>query len=270
MKIRIMIDRKVFAKLFSQRLGLALQYQGVPSFAYKIGPYTVCRDDTLAVEDAMADKEVLREMTDRDFLDGAWDENAQVLRIGFPLGMHTGRTLTNLVRLIAFRSLLINHAIGFSGFEITKELLDALEEEQPGNTDEFVQILRRDEVGRQRGFAIEGDRVFLQGFPDTQEPDKTKAFMNLASMMNAMAIRQKRINRDAVKHENEKYIFRIWLIRLGMEGNEYKTDRKILLSKLNGDAAFRTKEQRDEFYERMRVKRTVVETQRGGRNDTEG
>src|SRR5665648_1054759 len=39
---------------------------------------------------------------------------------------------------------------------------------------------------------------------------------------------------------NDKYSLRVWLIRLGFVGSEYKMDRKILLSKLTGDGAFRT------------------------------
>ena len=38
---------------------------------------------------------------------------------------------------------------------------------------------------------------------------------------------------------NDKYSLRVWLIRLGFVGSEYKIDRKILLSKLTGDGAFR-------------------------------
>ena len=41
-------------------------------------------------------------------------------------------------------------------------------------------------------------------------------------------------------HQNEKYAFRCFLLRLGFIGDEFKADRKILLSKLDGSAAFKS------------------------------
>ena len=41
------------------------------------------------------------------------------------------------------------------------------------------------------------------------------------------------------KTENEKYAFRCFLLRLGFIGTEYKKQRKILLSRLNGSSAFK-------------------------------
>ena len=39
--------------------------------------------------------------------------------------------------------------------------------------------------------------------------------------------------------DNEKYAFRCFLLRLGFIGEEYKTERKILLKNLSGSSAFR-------------------------------
>ena len=48
------------------------------------------------------------------------------------------------------------------------------------------------------------------------------------------------INKEKTEaKENEKYAFRCLLVRLGFIGDEFKADRKILLSKLNGSAAFK-------------------------------
>ena len=54
-----------------------------------------------------------------------------------------------------------------------------------------------------------------------------------------MAINQKRVNVSERIVENEKYAFRCFLLRLGFIGVDYKTHRKILLSKLTGSSAFR-------------------------------
>ena len=39
--------------------------------------------------------------------------------------------------------------------------------------------------------------------------------------------------------ENEKYAFRCFLLRLGFIGDEYKKERKVLLSNLSGSGAFK-------------------------------
>ena len=54
-----------------------------------------------------------------------------------------------------------------------------------------------------------------------------------------MAIRQKRINQTKKEIVNEKYEFRCFLLRLGMIGDEFKAERKILLKNLTGSSAFR-------------------------------
>jgi hypothetical protein len=93
------------------------------------------------------------------------------------------------------------------------------------------------------GLEFTETKVCFTGFPQTSNPDEIKAFTQLASMMNQSALAQKRILAKEVKEENEKYAFRIWLIRLGMNGDQYKTSRKVLLRNLSGHAAFRTQDQ---------------------------
>ena len=43
--------RKALVKTISQAIGAEVQFQGVPSLAYRIGPFTVTRDGTLIPED---------------------------------------------------------------------------------------------------------------------------------------------------------------------------------------------------------------------------
>ena len=47
--------------------------------------------------------------------------------------------------------------------------------------------------------------------------------------------------------ENEKFSFRIWLIRLGWKGNDNKKERNILYKKLSGNTAFCTQESKDRW-----------------------
>jgi hypothetical protein len=54
-----------------------------------------------------------------------------------------------------------------------------------------------------------------------------------------MARNQKRISAKEKEVDNEKYAFRCFLLRLGFIGDEFKTDRKILLRNLSGSTAFK-------------------------------
>ena len=73
--------------------------------------------------------------------------------------------------------------------------------------------------------------------------------------MNKMAKEQKRIVPKEIAEPNEKYAFRIWLIRLGMNGEGCKTDRKILLQNLSGHTAFRTEADKEKWIARQNAKK---------------
>lgn len=99
---------------------------------------------------------------------------------------------------------------------------------------------------------IEEDRITFAGFPLTDDPKRTKAFMQLVSLMNRMAKEQKHTLARPVTAENEKYSFRIWLISLGMKGEEYAQTRKVLLAPFSGNAAFKDEAMQNHWKSRRR------------------
>ena len=54
--------------------------------------------------------------------------------------------------------------------------------------------------------------------------------------------------------ESEKYAFRCFLLRLGFIGNDYKPQRKILMRRLSGSAAFPNREKADAFNAAQKAK----------------
>ncbi len=76
--------------------------------------------------------------------------------------------------------------------------------------------------------------------------------------MNKQAIAQQRIQAKAVGAENEKYAMRIWLLRLGMNGPEYKEERRILMRNLSGNSAFRTEEEKARWQQKQNEKRDAL------------
>lgn len=93
------------------------------------------------------------------------------------------------------------------------------------------------------------------GFPETASGNSRRAFIQLADLMNRLSVEQDRVIPKTVDEGNEKFSFRIWILSLGMKGDEYRIARKVLLAPLSGNTAFRTPEIEARFRENQRAKR---------------
>ena len=257
-------DRKKLIKKVGEMTGIEPVYLQPPTYAYQIGDYTVDRDGNLTVEDGKADVTMLMRLMGEGFLkettigtDGGEVTPVQV-NIELPLSGHTGGTLRNLINLIHSRASLINKATG-SAFFIDRGITDLLADD--GNivaVDVLKKVVRdyeNEHKGSVKGFELTSDRICFTGFPEYSDNLTLKAWMDLASLMNKQALEQKRIQAKTVSEENEKYSFRIWLIRLGMNGDEYKRTRKLLMKNLSGHSAFRTEEEIGRAKEKAQKKR---------------
>ena len=69
--------------------------------------------------------------------------------------------------------------------------------------------------------------------------DEVAAYAHLIGALCAAAKEQKRVTAREKDVENEKFAFRVFLIRLGFVGDEYKDARRILLKNLSGNSAFK-------------------------------
>ena len=82
--------------------------------------------------------------------------------------------------------------------------------------------------------------VTFPWFQSECSAEEVKAYTHFVTALCEMAKKQTRVNSTEKSVENEKYAFRCFLLRLGFIGPEYKTERKILLSKLSGSSAFKS------------------------------
>ena len=183
------------------------------------------------------------------------------LELAFPTSQHNGVSLRNLVNLIYSRGRLISKATG-GHFHVETDLVETLRDDSCTYTvANFIEALKSYEA--QCGTAMEGlviteEKVSFTGFPTASDYDHLTAFGHLAILMNQQAISQKRIQAKDVNDENEKYALRTWLLRLGMNGPDFKETRKILMEKLSGHAAFRTDEEAQKFLAREKAKRNAL------------
>ena len=183
------------------------------------------------------------------------------LELAFPVSQHNGVTLRNLVNLLFSRGKLIGKATG-GHFHVEEGLVEKLKDDScTFAIMNFINAVSDYEA--EHGAALEGlkittEKVIFTGFPTAPDHEHLTAFAQLAVLMNQQAISQKRIQAKDVNDENEKYALRTWLLRLGMNGPDFKETRKILMENLSGHAAFRTDEEAQKFLAREKAKRDAL------------
>ena len=170
-------------------------------------------------------------------------------------------SLRNLINLLYTRAGLLNRALG-TAFRVDEGLVNALQDDACVLTfDRFFETVETYENRSGKavnGLVVEPDRLTFSTLPETDDPAVLRTFTTLCAMMNKQAITQQRIQAKAVGTENEKYAMRIWLLRLGMNGPEYKEERRILMRNLSGHCAFRTDDDRLRWQAKQNEKRDAL------------
>ncbi len=279
-------DRKDLVRRLEELTGLTANYTYVPRCAYEIGAFTVERDCSLTVgEDAdeniietlLAEEMIVEavDSTDDDAIDedatdegdddendgdeDSTDEYPLELSVSVPLADHTVQTLKNLICTIYSRGALLSKATG-GEFFADKTLTDALDAHEFHSVPELIAFIREwEETNPElKGIRFDDDELILDGFGETSDAEHEKAFTDLATAISMLALTQKRVQAKEVDDSNEKYTMRIWLVRIGFGGAEYKTDRKILMENLSGHSAFRNDEEKAKWTERQKAKRDAA------------
>lgn len=181
--------------------------------------------------------------------------------IPVPIGNHNGLSFRNLVNLIYSRGGLISKATG-GELRVDEELVERLKDDTCTFTRQnFLGALaeyEQDHGAGLHGIRITEDEIIFTGFGVAADIDHLTAYGQLALLMSEQAIRQKRIQAKHVDDSNEKYALRIWLIRIGMGGDEFKKARKILMENLDGHTAFRTQAEADKAKAKALQKREAL------------
>ena len=120
---------------------------------------------------------------------------------------------------------------------------------------------QRDHYDDSRYHCLNLHSVFQKGtvefrlFNGTTHAGKIKAYIQLCLAIGAQALNQTSASRRKTQTTNEKYTFRTWLLRLGLNGDEFKTARLHLLKHLDGCIAWKDPAQAEAQKERLRLKR---------------
>ena len=274
-------NRKVLVARLTELTGAEAVYTRVPRCAYEVGRFTVERDGSLTVEDE-ADETIIATLTAEGLIGEAIEEVTEETaedvteetaeetapenteteplsfpldaKISFPLAQHTAATLTNLINMIYSRGALLSKATS-GEFRVSKSLVDDLADCRFIRAQDVAAFMKEQGNDDLAGLAFDEEKVTFTGFRAVPDAEHFQTFMKLAAAMNKMAITQKRVQAKKVDDSNEKYAFRIWLLRLGMTGEEYSADRKRLLENLTGHTAFRNEGERERWTARQKEKR---------------
>jgi hypothetical protein len=184
-----------------------------------------------------------------------------------PITGHTVQSLLNLICMIHSRGPLLSKSTD-GEFSADKTLIDALGSTTFRDIHELIAYIREwDETNPPlTGITLDSETITFDGFGEAPDADYVQTYMRLAAAMNQMALTQKRVQAKDVDDSNEKYAFRIWAIRLGLNGPEYKDDRKRLLANLSGHVAFRNDAERERWEAKQKAKREAL---KNAENDEE-
>lgn len=212
-------SRKAMVVAIERELGCRAKYLGVPSCAYEIGRFTVGKngelefDDTIGIAETapiidacvmaagVSPAEWESNATSEDETDSTENENPG-LTVTIPLDKVS---VGNLTSLLEAKGELIKRALGITDLR----------------------------------FATDQENISFPWFEEVT-PDEAFAYTKFIAALCEMSKKQKRVTAKPKENENEKYAFRCFLLRLGFIGDEFKADRKILLSRLDGSSAFKS------------------------------
>ena len=281
-------NRKVLVARLTELTGAEAVYTRVPRCAYEVGGFTVEKDGSLTVDDG-ADEEVIATLTAEGLIGEAIEEVTEETaedvteetaeetapenteteplsfpldaQISFPLAQHTAATLTNLINMIYSRGALLSKATS-GEFRVSKSLVDDLADCRFIRAQDVAAFMKEQGNDDLAGLAFDEEKVTFTGFRAVPDAEHFQTIMKLAAAMNKMAITQKRVQAKKVDDSNEKYAFRIWLLRLGMTGEEYSADRKRLLENLTGHTAFRDEGERERWTARQKERRDALKAKK--------
>ncbi|MEG0580016.1 MAG: amidoligase family protein [Niameybacter sp.] len=172
---------------------------------------------------------------------------------------HTPNSLKNLVNLVASKEKLLYKALEIDSErlryckKLNEELIQAINQKKPKSLETLADIWyerygnepRTKHYHQSRYYGLNLHSTFTKGtvefrlFNSTLHAGKIKAYIQFCLALSHQALRQKTASARRTQTDNEKYTFRCWMLRLGLNGEEFKTCRYHFLGNLSGNSAWR-------------------------------
>lgn len=94
-------------------------------------------------------------------------------------------------------------------------------------------------------FSGRQNAIEIRVFNGTVHSGKLKSYIQFCLMLTAQALNQDRASYKETVTKNDRWTMRIWLLKLGFIGGEFRTARHFLIRALSGNCAFRDKIQEE-------------------------
>lgn len=224
--------RKALVWAVSEILGEDAVYQGAPTFAYAVDGYTISRSGVLTCPDNAGQEEVERlvsALRGMNFIPQC-EANSNAFTVEMPRAGFSEEAYSNLQKIIASKASLLKKSL---------------------ETDALV-------------VEATADKLIFAWFTLHGLDGEADAYTRLIAAMYKMAKEQKRVTARERNFTNEKFSMRVFLIRLGFIGPEYKTARKILLKNLSGNSAWKYGSPPEWMERHRRSRRTTPAATKGG------
>lgn len=248
-------DRKRLVEALSALTDSKGKYLGVPSRAYQVGEYTIDKNGVLTGPDSLDLEDAIHQ--------AGFDEDGESRAYDEPDTYESGLGGMGAVD-DAFENLQLSESeerglgkerredpqgenrmqpddcIDTLVIELSKEsFTDANLENLQKLVESKEELIKTALGSTDLSLEITEDRIRFPWFTFSVTPEEIKAYSAFIAALAKLAKEQKRVTAKPKEIENKKYAFRCFLLRLGFIGDEYKQERKILLSKLIGSSAFK-------------------------------
>lgn len=207
----------------------------------------------LTYEDIEDLQELVRQLRHK----GAIVNQTTGIHIHIDAAPHTPQTLKNLVNIIAskenmlYKTLQINQSRLRYCKKTNEELIKTINRKKPQTLEELADIwYREDPNGRTHHYnstryhGLNLHATFTKGtvefrlFNSTTHAGEVKAYIQFCLAVSHQALIQSKASARKTTTDNEKYAFRCWMLRLGLNGDEFKTCRLHFLKNLEGNSAW--------------------------------
>lgn len=181
-------------------------YTGAPTFAYKVGNYTVDKNGSVSCPDS-ATQEIVDQIVAKLKDEGFTPESIE----GDALTIELPRDL------------------------FTQDAMDRLQEIIGGKAPLFQRAFKVDAISME----VQEDKLCFPWFHLHGLDGETDAYTQFVSALSRMARERQRVTAKPYTGTNDKFAMRLFLVQLGLIGPKYKQTRKILLMNLSGNSAWK-------------------------------
>ena len=235
------MERKQIIKALGEHFGVDPKYMGVPSFTYQIetaeGTYTIDRAGKITTYEG-------NEVELETLLNGRIEEEtveSTTFEVSVPMDGHSGTSLRNLVNIIYSKQNLIKKSLGLTINIIEDDFCIAVNKAKYETLEGFKTAI--ESLGEEHcpgiAFNFANKIITFKFFEGETSPEKIQAYTQFIELLNQSTKTLRHASAKANETDNDKFDFRVFLIRLSMVGDEYKVTRKVLLKNLEGNSAFK-------------------------------